>query len=936
MKEINRKMARKTRLMSVVFLTLVALLFFAAPAMAGPEQYRQCSDTQLCEIGEYLFDDDYTPIANATCTLFSRDPQENIFLNNVAMTANADGWYSYQVNAVGQDYGLYRSQICCTSGTEYICLDKSFEIATSSAQLTQNEIAGAVWDAQTTDHNTAGSFGENLQNPSSLTANDVWSHPQRTLTSFGTLVSDIWNYSTRSLNSFTSLIAGIWSNTDRTLTQSVSVDTNGLATSSQLDAVEGKVDTIINQENTTTTAINETSEDVSDLKREILTNRLYLEQLTNAPIIETVIESGSAPENLQTKILESKKMAKRLYGEVNSIGNQISDLNRNWNDSNYKIALDEISSASKVLGVTTQDSVNPDSINSQVSWFEQKWKSPVISNLSVQTASALSNVNGMNREIKSYGKTFISQQYLGIAEDHLTNLQDLVGNENDSSNSDTLFGYIANIERISEILVNQSLELDEIFEQWHQLSNGEKDLKLARIKDTILEVNHISDAELLLKKKTDDENHRENLALSLKGLIDSNLTYLANASDVVTQATWLEFGSVVFRTLISNPSALISQEVNVKYYLPEEVSMEHIIKTEEGVQLSFDSEKNALFVFGKYQLKPEETKTIMVEVADVWILPQDEIDSIRKQTDLLFDSLKNTTFFAQGSILKSDIDVKLDRIEALNNTTQTPELKIKSYREAILEMQAAKANLETLKTLVSSAGSLSTVFGFVGGVQAIAVWGLVIILVAGFVFLLIYLRMISNKDQANPTVKTTKSSKSSGSKKDPSFFSLIKEILVMKTSSSGKSFKLPILFIVIFGLSLIVFLLLQKRESIAIDLLSPVPNYELINSKKPEERFLAQAQPTTGMILGAGTDIEPSTNQQLKTLVRANIPEGFQAINVRSKPEKDSVLTGRLYINQDVYMTQKKDGWVLIETKNSIDEKPVMGWILENLIREIE
>ena len=93
------------------------------------------------------------------------------------MTSQADGWYSYDVTTTGEDYGLYRSQICCDYLTEHICLDKSFEIATDSASLSDTQIADAVWDATRSEHDDSGSFGENLQNSSSVTVDEIWSSP---------------------------------------------------------------------------------------------------------------------------------------------------------------------------------------------------------------------------------------------------------------------------------------------------------------------------------------------------------------------------------------------------------------------------------------------------------------------------------------------------------------------------------------------------------------------------------------------------------------------------------------------------------------------------------------------------------------------------------------------------------------------------------------
>jgi len=56
---------------------------------------------------------------------------------------------------------------------------------------------------------------------------------------------------------------------------------------------------------------------------------------------------------------------------------------------------------------------------------------------------------------------------------------------------------------------------------------------------------------------------------------------------------------------------------------------------------------------------------------------------------------------------------------------------------------AAENKLDQLKSLVTQAGSTGTLFGFIGGVQALSVWGLIIVLVAGFVFLALYMKTIA-------------------------------------------------------------------------------------------------------------------------------------------------------------------------------------------------
>ena len=148
----------------VLFLSLVYLVLFGATySINAAVQYQKCYKEDNCTVGEFLYDDSYVPIATASCVLTSRFPDSSIFLNSVDMDSASDGWYSYSFTATGSA-GLYRSQICCTAGTDYLCLDKTFEVEASSSALTKQDVADAVWDESRSAHTQLGSFGEALQN----------------------------------------------------------------------------------------------------------------------------------------------------------------------------------------------------------------------------------------------------------------------------------------------------------------------------------------------------------------------------------------------------------------------------------------------------------------------------------------------------------------------------------------------------------------------------------------------------------------------------------------------------------------------------------------------------------------------------------------------------------------------------------------------------
>ncbi len=413
------------------------LLSFAKNLEAASTQHQQCEAGSTCEIGEFLYDDEYQPVATGTCTLVSRYPDGTLFLNSVAMTAGTDAWYSYDIDTTGISLGIYRSQMCCTIDSEYLCLDKTFEVFTD-------------------------------------TATSVWSYSDRSLTSLGSLVSDIWSYSDRSLTTFSSLVSNVWgSSTTRTLT------TNTLTSS----------------------------------------------------------------ENLASE----------------------------------------------------------------------------------------TDVNNLSADIEAL---------------------------------------------------------------------------------------------------------------------------LAQVSDVQNDQTWIGEGSIIFEVSVTNPSSTITQTIPLEYYFPKEVRSEYIIKKPVEVEVKYDSVSDSYYLTGEFLLGPKETVVLEVEVKDIWTIPQARIDSLRKQADSLCEPLKNTSYFAQGTALKSDINSSLDKIEGAQKLATTPDEKIKTYHESKIELDSVNRKMEDLKTIVASAGSMGTLSGFIGGVQAIAVWGLIIVLVAGFVFLALYMKKISSST-ATPAASST-------------------------------------------------------------------------------------------------------------------------------------------------------------------------------------
>jgi hypothetical protein len=565
---------------------------------------------------------------------------------------------------------------------------------------------------------------------SSLTTNDistaVWGYSGRTLTGFNNIVSDVWGYATRTLTSGANIT------------------------------------------NVTTTS----TADVADIKKTADETRLLLEQLVNKPIIENSLEDVQDID-LSQKIEESKKISNELYMNLLLVNAEITKTNKNWNNLTDSEILDSLTDARNLLGDET-DSENSNTFFSKVNFLRNIWGFKEADDLYDSVKAVKSSISFVQTGVATYGKSKTLQKELASTVSYLTSTEKLLSLTNKK---------ITEAESLSQLIDKNLGEVNSYLSSWKAENATQVNYEVEKLQKNVLGFNKVPKGQLALTVNYSDislDKKVKNKLLGLRGLLFANKKLMLNGSKVALTANWLEEGSVVFKTLITNPSLLISQEVPLKYYLPKEIKKENIIESDLGTTIAYDTDKEQLYVEGNYTLKAGETKTIKVRVEDVWEISISEVESLKKQAQSLSEPLAKTAYFAQGVTLKSDIDVSLDKAVELLKEGTTPESKIKSYREAEIEINAAKEKIEKLKELVTQASSSGSILGFVGGSQAIAVWGIVVIVATVFVFLTIYMRKLSG---AQVIAENNKSKKVKTSHTDKVVVFLIVSIISGLSSS---------------------------------------------------------------------------------------------------------------------------------------------------------
>lgn len=643
------------------------------PALAT--EYQNCSVGQNCALGEFLYDDNYAPNATASCAITSRNPDGSLFINAGAMTAASNGWYSYTAS-IGTTEGIYPTQICCTSDSEYLCLDKTFVVKAEP-----------------------------------LKAVDIWSYSNRSLTTFGTLIADTWNYSSRSLSSFGSLITDIWSRDSRTLT---GTDSANLAYSLS---------------------------EIKEIKRINQENRLLLEQLINKPIVKTFIDETPTPK-LSDKLNQTTTAAANLYSGIQNLKSRSLILQQKWPTLTENEIKSELLT---LLSVLKQDNNQKDTnIISTTNWLKTSWNNPVLLSLSDQALAIQSSIEILLNDINLYGKGTNTLSF-DTATSHIQKLDELIGTSLASSSDTSLYGFIKKTTEQIAFLDKQTAEGLKILTEIKKDSTKDQSSTISQYENTILASNQLPQVDSFFVKSLKNTNTPTNKVLGLLAIIDTNRLLLASNTGQAVKNIWLEEGSIVFRAVAINPSATISQKVSVKYYLPTELKKEQIISHDPELIIDYDPVENALFASGEVTLTPLETRTFLVEVEDIWSFKQEEIDSLKTQVNELTAVLKNTSYLAQATNIKTDIMVTLDKIMLRQQQAITPENRIRTYRESSLEVNGIEEKINSLKELALQANGSGSIFGFAKGIQPITLWGIVLIIIAGFAFLTMYLNALRSE-----------------------------------------------------------------------------------------------------------------------------------------------------------------------------------------------
>lgn len=845
-----------------------------------------------------------------------------------------------------------------------------------------SEGAQAIWDTACTILNTSGSVGKKVcdnldalvSSRSTLTAAQVWEETTKTITGLSdpalvALANSIWDNETKELTYYGNDITAedVWNALTSSLTM---IDSIGKLLVTNVDE---QISTRSSQESldthaenmATTSATLDAHEAAQSAFRTSTTNTLGTMTVNIASVLSQLTTIEGKIDSLASALTTIEDKIDTVDGVVDSIKTTVDDTNgkviamqsvtddllEKWDDYDVVDIVAYIDTLETNLG-DPEDAAGTDTVFGQIK--------------SAQTSSD-ETIDLIYTQVQdTHDKVLEVQEELGYNGKSTTAYAEML----------TLKAYVDTVESSLSTLDTRTSSIAT------SLTSVSNDLKT--VTDRIGQVSVDSFTQLFEIKATDITS-LQNKVLELKAVADIDRQLLEKTVNQPVVKVIMEWGSVIIKFVIVNPSSSTDQKIPFKAFLPKEVKQEYIMDL-GGLNLNYDTSTEQYYVTADINLQAGESVIRSVEIKDIWLISEDEVNSLRKQAEEMANGLKETSYFAQALTLKTDINTRLDKVlRKQKENNSTPQDHILAYRENQEDIKAVQDNLTGLKDLVLNSGAGRQFLASIGGIQAFATWGIVLALIFGMGILGSFYYSLWRKKVVTVGIGVKgKKAKivelptplphqvlnlNMGWLKKPvlglvmlfkalglGLTHLLVKIAKLIAKPFIKIFSLPkkiiilFVFVVLLTASLTGGILVAKNSlsnskksseqklQEALPILSPTPveeKDEVVMEKVRErlDKISQESSTSSGEVAGAKTEasLTPTSTPtpKYKMLLIKQTPTDW--LNVREKPNTAAKILTKIYPGESYPFSEQQNGWyhILLKDLNS-------GWVSGEYVEVLE
>ncbi len=160
--------------------------------------------------------------------------------------------------------------------------------------------------------------------------------------------------------------------------------------------------------------------------------------------------------------------------------------------------------------------------------------------------------------------------------------------------------------------------------------------------------------------------------------------------------------TMVLKVLAINPSKDKEQEVPIKTYLPAEAKPEIVLNRDE-LQIGFDTEKSLYYVEKKVKIKPGESYTMKVEMEDIWVIPNESLESVEVRADTAIRLLEEAVAYDVAKLLHDNILQTIKIVRGHQDSLDPlPQEHIANYRLDLKLLDQARKDLATIEEMAKN------------------------------------------------------------------------------------------------------------------------------------------------------------------------------------------------------------------------------------------
>jgi hypothetical protein len=166
------------------------------------------------------------------------------------------------------------------------------------------------------------------------------------------------------------------------------------------------------------------------------------------------------------------------------------------------------------------------------------------------------------------------------------------------------------------------------------------------------------------------------------------------------------YASMVIKMIVANPSATETKTVPVKAYLPKGVEPEHILDLGD-FKVGYDFEQSLYYVYQDVTLAPKESIELKAEIKDIWIISNDEVQSIGDHVKKIMTVLEKSEYYNQAKLLSDNILERLDEVTKRQSAVGVSvEKRLSDYEVNVKTLNEVKRDVGALEDLAIEVGGL--------------------------------------------------------------------------------------------------------------------------------------------------------------------------------------------------------------------------------------